>query len=126
MERILSLFLLPPAEVTADYVDHSFGILKYLAVLESDHFDSVIVEISLSLAIPLFGFFIKVDVSVELDREPFGGAIEIQDIRSGTMLPSKLPAVDLRCLSDSPKSGLGRRHVLSQCGAQSGKLWKVI
>ncbi len=126
MKWRFAFFLLPPPKMSAYDFDHFFGIPKNVTVLESNHFDTVVIQILLSLPISLFGFVVEVNVAVKLYRQSLGGTVEIQNVWSGTMLSSKLSAVHLRRFDESPEGSFSRSHILPESRTESGQFWKII
>ncbi len=110
---MLAVIFLPPAEMTADDLDHFVRILKDVTVLESDYLYSVVVQISFSFEIFLFRLFVEMNVAIQFDRESFRWTIEIKNIRAGAMLSAKLSSVNLRSFHECPKCGFGWRQVFS-------------
>ena len=87
-----------------------FGILEHYAVFKAQYRDACrFRQVACTLSVILFPTGVR--RSIQLYRQPQGRTIEIQNIRSHTMLPSEFQPFQLPPLQQPPKDGFCR----SQC-----------
>ena len=73
--------------------EHVFDIIPDQKVLKTNYFYSVLVEIEFSPVVVSRGKIVPVNLAIEFDSKPLFDAIEIQYIRSDTVLATELAAV---------------------------------
>jgi hypothetical protein len=90
--------------VSKDEID----IFEYQKIFELDHSDTVKLEKQFALVVVFASPPAFVNLAIEFYGQPFGGAIEIQNVAADTMLSTELSPIELRSAQRSPQSSFGR------------------
>jgi hypothetical protein len=96
-------------QILTDSSQHPVQIFKHIFVLKSYDSDEGSVQIFRAVGIVLPTDGIEVRRAVELNCQAAFGTIKIQDLRTYTVLATKLFATTLRPLEALPQSGFGGR-----------------
>jgi hypothetical protein len=93
---------------------HSVQISQHVGVREPKYNDTHVAKACVAQGVPLRVTGKAMLVSVDLDRQPQGCAVEIKDVRTDGMLPAKAFAFDLSSAELRPKNTLRGRGVHSK------------
>ena len=83
-------------------------------------------EVGVALVVVGVGLVGEMDLTVQLDGELQGGAIEIEDIGADTELAAEFEAVHLPAFQDLPQGDFGRGHSVSEVPAEAFILREVV
>lgn len=119
-------FNAPPSKVTADQGQHPFRIFEYSFVLKAQQPDAVRFNKKAFGTIAQFWTFYIVAFAVQLDREPFGRTIEIENVIPNAMLTAELSAVQPSILYHVPKCCLRRSETASICTTEALEFWELV
>ena len=114
---------MPPTENIPDSREHVLRFVKHKKVFKSNHLDPVTAQKKLSLVIMKCDSIVLVHLTIQLDGEPLGRTIEVENVIVDAMLPSEFSSFELRSLQIFPEACFRRREVFAQFGAECLQVW---
>jgi len=84
---------LTPAEILPNPMQNIFQLVEDQFILESYHPDSKVLKEQFPFVVIFPGCIIKMNFSIQLDAEPLGRTVKIQNVCADAVLSAKFPAV---------------------------------
>ena len=95
----------------ADVCENPVGNIHHMTIFEPDDDESPRPKKLLTHIIPAGRVLAIMRGPFKLNDQPFGSAVEIDNVRPDALLAPEFPAVQIRAPQHSPQSGLRRRQV---------------